>query len=311
MESKKPKCYNLLNKDEADGYDILQSAFNRRYRSITFWQRDFLRYLDLIHEWVYQEDTRVWLRSLVVGIIWFDDFIIVNNRQLLILLCFSKSGINYRFIKVGYNARYELNCMAYQLVEGYFRGHIRFNRFEIREWTIRTQDDHIPRASIHIELPFGPPKELDEPESETDETRTESETDEPEPEPEAKQDQETEPEQVQDPDPAVPPVTPDAGPLATISSPEPQPRRKRKIILIPPLKEITEATLLKLPTIEDTEINFNPDFDNYSAFDVIEPNIEADFSDPQIDILNSEFVNEDLHMSLLDDDSYQLKYIDL
>ena len=211
MNLKRPEYFDLLTNNERDEYYVLKDLFfkNRCKHK----DNDFSNDLERIHNWVHQEDSRAWVRSLVAGIVWLDKSILVSNTQIGILTSLKKSSLDFHFNKTGYVPETHKRVIN-STVKDYFNGHVNFTTRQLKYWSLRSK-----------------------------------------------------------------------------------PRRKHRIILIPPLRQIIKVHLIDM-TIHDvtehTHIDFNPQYDNHSIIDINEhyhePTIEL--TEGQIEMLNSEVAHD-------------------
>ena len=224
MDHKRPEYFDLLTDDERDVYNFMRDLFFK----VKHKHKDnlFSNYLDRIHNWVHQEDSRVWVRSLVAGIVWLNKSILVSNIQVGILTSLKKSSLNLYFLKIGYVPETQKRVIN-STVKDYFNGRINFTPHQLKYWSLRSK-----------------------------------------------------------------------------------PRRKPRIILIPPLRQIIKVGLIDMTihdVVEHTPIDFNPQYDNHSVIDINEhyhePTIEL--TEGQIEMLNSEIAH-DYNMGSMSDVEIEL-----
>ena len=99
-----PQYYDLLSSSDKENLKALKKDINSiviksgraKFCSI------FEKIVDKIHEFVVRGDSSDNIRSLVCGIIWMDDIIAINTRQLILTINKCKSSINSGFQAIGY-----------------------------------------------------------------------------------------------------------------------------------------------------------------------------------------------------------------
>lgn len=132
-----PSFFEILSDIDKEKYMKLHekvgspvNRYNRNKRLQTFNE-----ILDDIKRFCIQEDGEDWRRYLVCGICWINDDIVINTRQLRILIEKSKSTINGSFAKMGYctvpmkehDTKYIIQFIPY----------LKSHPQELRQWTTR------------------------------------------------------------------------------------------------------------------------------------------------------------------------------
>ena len=127
------KNYYLLRKDLWN----LDNKFKRNKRVISLQNA-----LDKIHNYCIQNDESDWKRCIVCGVIWYDEGIAINTRQLKILINKCKSSINGALQKMGYTSSTTKGEGFDSLLRKipYLRG----NFVEQRMWTVRKKVTSTP-----------------------------------------------------------------------------------------------------------------------------------------------------------------------
>jgi hypothetical protein len=94
-----------------------------------------------IQQYIVHHNADDWKRSLVCGIIWFDDEIVICTRQLCKLIKKCKASINFAFQSLGYvtvtmtsERVYALSCVLPVFTRG---------GGGIRQWTVRARQDKV------------------------------------------------------------------------------------------------------------------------------------------------------------------------
>ena len=139
-----PQFIEFLSKeDKQKYYDLrkdlwnLENKFKRNKRL-----ESLQKALDKIHDFCVQNDDNDWKRSIVCGVIWFDQGIAINTRQLKILINKCKSSINGALLKMGYTSSTTKGEGFDSLLRKipYLRG----NFVEQRMWTVRKKSIATP-----------------------------------------------------------------------------------------------------------------------------------------------------------------------
>ena len=126
----------LSDKDRKDYENLkqdlwsLENKFKRNKRLISLQNA-----LDKIRDYCIKNDSNDWKRSIVCGVIWYDEGIAINTRQLRILINKCKSSINGALLKMGYTSSTTKGEGFDALLRKipYLRG----NFLEQRMWTVR------------------------------------------------------------------------------------------------------------------------------------------------------------------------------
>lgn len=132
-----PSFFDILSDSDKEKYIKLhekvgspENRYNRNKRLQTFNE-----ILDEIKRFCIQDDGEDWRRYLVCGICWINNDIVINTRQLRILIEKSKSTINGSFAKMGYctvpmkehDTKYIIQFIPY----------LKSHPQELRQWTTR------------------------------------------------------------------------------------------------------------------------------------------------------------------------------
>ncbi|OHT07400.1 hypothetical protein TRFO_24416 [Tritrichomonas foetus] len=132
-----PQYWDFLSAEDQNKYHHLKKQFthpkykNRRNKSNDVF-KDIIKN---IKRFVMRNDENDVIRSLVCGIIWIDDVIVINTHQLRILIDKCKSSINGSFQAIGYEAIPPASDSACELVSMY--PFMKNNYGELRQWTSR------------------------------------------------------------------------------------------------------------------------------------------------------------------------------
>ena len=132
-----PQYYDLLSSSDKENLKALKKDINSiviksgraKFCSI------FEKIVDKIHEFVVRGDSSDNIRSLVCGIIWMDDIIAINTRQLILTINKCKSSINSGFQAIGYTTVQMDPKTAVTLVKRF--PFMKENFCETRQWTLR------------------------------------------------------------------------------------------------------------------------------------------------------------------------------
>lgn len=132
-----PLFIDLLSTEDKVIYNELREEFssqkykNRRNRS----DNVFKSMIQLISDFINRDKNDVWKRSLVCGIVWIKDMIIINTHQLRILIDKCKSSINGSFQSIGYEALPSGEEYVSHIISLY--PFMKNNYSELRQWTAR------------------------------------------------------------------------------------------------------------------------------------------------------------------------------
>lgn len=151
-----PQYFNYLSESDKCGYNSLRCMLakpdrrNRRNQSC----ESFSEMLQMIKSYIIRNDGHDWTRAIVCGIVWLTYFIMVNTRQLRILLGKCKSSINGSFQSLGYlpavpNVNDTSNFInTFSLLKDNFS--------ELRTWTFRSLPTYPYTSSKRVSshLPF-------------------------------------------------------------------------------------------------------------------------------------------------------------
>lgn len=136
-QSEDPLFIDLLNDEDRIKYSELREQFslpkykNRRNKS----NNVFKTMIQSIKSFIDKNETDKWKRSLVCGIVWVDDMIIINTHQLRILIDKCKSSINGSFQSIGYEALPSGEEYISHIISLY--PFMKNNYAELRQWTAR------------------------------------------------------------------------------------------------------------------------------------------------------------------------------
>ncbi|OHT16485.1 hypothetical protein TRFO_02766 [Tritrichomonas foetus] len=158
----KPKHYNLLSESDKHLYTHLRSTLsshicrNRRGKRI----ETFAEMLATIQNFCIRGDGDDWRRCLVCGIVWLQNGVAVNTRQLGLLIDKCKSSINGSLQKMGYNTLPNRSDSSEALIE--VIPQLRNSFSEVREWTVRlfsaaTPQPNLPNFHVHTNHAFASP----------------------------------------------------------------------------------------------------------------------------------------------------------
>ncbi|KAH0793426.1 potassium/sodium hyperpolarization-activated cyclic nucleotide-gated channel 1 [Histomonas meleagridis] len=137
-----PMFWDLINDVDKAAYLKIQNTLassackHRRHHSKAI-NNDILL---TIKSFILRGDEDDWKRSLVCGIGWINDSVVINTRQLRILISKCKSSINAMFQNSGYVTVSTTNEFSSAMSQYYPA--IKDNFSEIRKWTVRCLKDH-------------------------------------------------------------------------------------------------------------------------------------------------------------------------
>lgn len=148
-----PKYFERLSIDDQCRYmqlreDISKSFLQSKNAKIC---DNFQNVFDLIRGYVNREPSSENDRALVCGIMWVDDKIIINTRQLQLVIGKCKSSINNGIQTIGYVSMPTSADIA--VVIGRRFPFLKNSFAELRQWTVR-------RLSVSHQLPPPPPPPL-------------------------------------------------------------------------------------------------------------------------------------------------------
>lgn len=104
QEANIPKHFELLNPDDKMKYKKLQAYFIAHAMSPkNCGDNAFQDSITKIFSFCIRHEEEDWKRSVVCGIYWFDDNILLSVQQLQVLLGKSKSSINSSLQRLGYS----------------------------------------------------------------------------------------------------------------------------------------------------------------------------------------------------------------
>lgn len=132
-----PLFIDLLSDDDKNKYNELREQFsspkykNRRNKS----NNVFKNMIRSINTFINKDNNDVYKRSLVCGIVWINDMIIINTHQLRILIDKCKSSINGSFQSIGYEALPSGEEYINHIISLY--PFMKNNYSELRQWTAR------------------------------------------------------------------------------------------------------------------------------------------------------------------------------
>jgi len=136
--SEVPQYYNYLSENDKMGYNSLRLMLatpdrrNRRNKSV----QSFAEIIYTIKSYIIRNDGHDWTRALVCGVVWLTYMVVVNTRQLRILLGRCKSSINGSFQSLGYIPIVpDINANS-QFINSF--SIFKDNSAELRQWTFRS-----------------------------------------------------------------------------------------------------------------------------------------------------------------------------
>lgn len=134
-----PAHYDILTEEDKTGYQdlrrSLQSAFSLAPRSSKI-SDSFESVVDQLRRYVVCGDESAQLRrSLVCGIMWIDNVIAINTRQLCIVVGKCKSSVNSGFQAIGYTTVPTDANTATALTKAF--PFMKADFGEMRQWTFR------------------------------------------------------------------------------------------------------------------------------------------------------------------------------
>ena len=129
--------WDLLNEEDKNEFYLLQKKINyicssnSKSKFITLFDEIILN----IKKYINKNDENDSKRSLVCGIIWINDFLAINTRQLIITISKCKSSINSGFQEIGYLNSNMNSEVASLLIKKF--PFLKNNLIESRQWTLR------------------------------------------------------------------------------------------------------------------------------------------------------------------------------
>lgn len=133
----RPAFFNLLSSKDQEKYIELQKkAANEENRYNRFRRLSTMREIfNAIRQFCETENEDKWKRYLVCGIFWYDDYVVINTRQLRILIAKCKSSINGALLKMGYETVHK-KSIDFSFLTNYIPL-LEKNHSDFRQWTIR------------------------------------------------------------------------------------------------------------------------------------------------------------------------------
>jgi hypothetical protein len=145
-----PHYWTVLSKDDQQQYSQLKAMMVplslRSSRSHAPFKLQVA--IDHIKYFAIRRDGDDWKRCLVCGMMWIDEALAVNTRQMSALIGTSKSSINAAFQALGYST----GVMCPGQVASFLRvfPHLLQNGTETRQWTLRFIMKTNIQRSVHI-----------------------------------------------------------------------------------------------------------------------------------------------------------------
>lgn len=143
-----PKFFRLLSEADILAYNQLRSDLsspncrNRRNKRL----ETFSEMLNSIKSFAIRKDEDDWKRCLVCGVLWLNNGIAINTRQLRLLINKCKSSINGSLHRMGYSTVMCRGDTSNQLVE--MIPLLKNNFAELRQWTVRQANVCTPQPAI-------------------------------------------------------------------------------------------------------------------------------------------------------------------
>ena len=138
MDNLTPPFFEILTSTDKEKYMQLRKSFSSEKNRYQRYHRmdAFDSTLEEIRKFCIKKDSDDWKRCVVCGICWLKGALGINVKQLMLLLCKSKSNINGVLSKIGY-MQDQSSEKKKNLVETipFLRG----NYLEQRFWTIRVK----------------------------------------------------------------------------------------------------------------------------------------------------------------------------
>ena len=140
-----PRFFELLTPEDKILYSKLKESLsgrgtrNRRGKRL----EAFSDMLIKVKDYSIRGDEDDWKRSLVCGVVWLNDSIAINTRQLRSLVEKCKSSINGSLHRMGYNPTAASGDQSTILIEKL--PILKGNFSELRQWTVRHQMSSTPQ----------------------------------------------------------------------------------------------------------------------------------------------------------------------
>jgi hypothetical protein len=135
--SKVPQYWDQLSSADKAGYQTLQNEVSSLITNSGRSQfcKIFEKIVERIKSYIEIGDGQEWRRSLVCGIVWLDQVVALNTRQLITLIGKCKSSINSGFQSMGYHtiAMETEAAVALARLFPFIKGSFA----ETRQWTLR------------------------------------------------------------------------------------------------------------------------------------------------------------------------------
>ena len=151
VDDQKPKAaghLKLLSETDLNGYFALRDRFHKEVANAKRGEKVdmFSKRLKIIKEFVVKNDSDDWKRSFATGVIFLENSIAINIKQLIVLMGKCKSSINGSLHQLGYIARPASKETDEQLVLSI--PIFSKDRRELKKWTIR-QKRNARRRNAH------------------------------------------------------------------------------------------------------------------------------------------------------------------
>ena len=126
-----------LSPSDLEGYNQLKDRFHKEVANAKRGEKVemFNKRLKIIKEYVVRNDDDDWKRSFAAGVIFLDNYIAINIKQLILLMGKCKSSINGSLHQLGYIARPASKETDENLINSF--PIFSKDRRELKKWTIR------------------------------------------------------------------------------------------------------------------------------------------------------------------------------
>jgi len=155
-----PQHWELLSEKDKDGYKELQKQLSDLIRESgrSKFCKVFGQIVDILRKYIIRNEKDDSLRSLVCGILWMDDCLALNTRQLITTIKKCKSSINSGFQSIGYLSVPMEPSAAVELMHVF--PFLKSNMSMTRQWTLRKKSGSIPSPKSEAENPVIVPNPL-------------------------------------------------------------------------------------------------------------------------------------------------------
>ncbi|EAY01712.1 hypothetical protein TVAG_317010 [Trichomonas vaginalis G3] len=173
-EVKNSRCtghLKLLSETDLEGYLQLRDRFHTEVANAKRGEKVemFNKRLKIIKEYVVKHDENDWKRSFATGVIFLENSIAINIKQLILLMGKCKSSINGSLHQLGYIARPASKETDEQIILSI--PIFNRDRRELKKWTIRQKRNARRRQNAKPKSPIETEPTPEEPETVVEEKR--------------------------------------------------------------------------------------------------------------------------------------------